>query len=122
MLAGGKSLRVSQSLSESLRLRQSERDQPGLRSCDVYLGNFATVRCPHTRRQISPHTTNPTWGLLSKEFKIVAVTSSDICSQLFLYSFLNGPQLLSTSTILPSLPQPQHRSWKETPNVDNDLQ
>ena len=53
MLAGGKSLRVSQSLSESLRLRQSERDQPGLRSCDVYLGNLALVRCPLTRRQIS---------------------------------------------------------------------
>ena len=50
MLAGGRpvgSLRLSPAPA------QSELDQPGLRSCDVHLGNFGLVSCPLTRRQIS---------------------------------------------------------------------
>ena len=50
MLAGG---RPAGSLRLSPAPAQSELDQPGLRSCDVHLGNLGLVSCPLTRRQTS---------------------------------------------------------------------
>ena len=96
---------------------QSELDQPGLRSCDVHLGNLGLVSCPLTRRQTSTPQhlnsqteteTNTGTGIVLRRIqdcgcKAVTVTSSNICSQLFLYSFLNGRLLSSgssTSTII----------------------